>query len=157
MTRGFLLVLSLFLCSEALSQSGEFSLPTRPAVPGATDVEIPIQLVHDVPEGVAGFSFGLDHEEAVLDLAGLVYLGPVIDPEFLAIDALPGAPFATLGVLFSLTWLLAADLLDEAPRERIARSYGVVGAASILGGVLGGLIARAVSHSRSPPPARPAQ
>ncbi len=39
------------------------------------------------------------------------------------------------GVLFSLSWLLAADLLEEAPREVIAHSYGIIGASSILGGV----------------------
>ena len=47
------------------------------------------------------------------------------------------------GVLFSVSWLLAADLLDRAPRPELVRAYSVVGAASILGGMAGGLAARA--------------
>lgn len=46
------------------------------------------------------------------------------------------------GVLFSASWLLAADLLAGAPRPQMAHAYSRVGAASILGGVAGGLLAR---------------
>ncbi|MFN0150855.1 MAG: hypothetical protein ACKVU1_09150 [bacterium] len=46
------------------------------------------------------------------------------------------------GVLFSLTWLLAAELLDGVGHRQLARSYSIVGAASILGGVAGGAVAR---------------
>jgi hypothetical protein len=45
------------------------------------------------------------------------------------------------GVLFSLSWLLAADLLDQAPRGTLARAYGIIGAASMGGGIAGGLAA----------------
>lgn len=54
------------------------------------------------------------------------------------------------GVLFSMTWLLAADLLEGAARERLARSYGTIGAASILGGTLGGLIGRGLAPHVEP-------
>jgi ATP/ADP translocase len=52
--------------------------------------------------------------------------------------------------LFSLTWLLAADLLDGVPRARLAGLYSVVGAASILGGVLGGLVAKTIAPHVEP-------
>ena len=54
------------------------------------------------------------------------------------------------GVLFSLTWLLGADLFDGVARERLARAYSVVGAASILGGMVGGLVARALAFQVEP-------
>lgn len=46
------------------------------------------------------------------------------------------------GVLFSLTWLLVSDLLDGVGHSRLAWAYSVIGAASILGGVAGGAVAR---------------
>ncbi len=54
------------------------------------------------------------------------------------------------GVLFSLSWLLAADLLDRAPRRDLATCYSVVGAASIAGGVLGALVAKALASRVEP-------
>lgn len=47
------------------------------------------------------------------------------------------------GVLFSLSWLLAADLLEHVERPARAGAYGVIGAASMAGGVLGGVAAHA--------------
>lgn len=70
-----------------------------------------------------------------------------------------GGPFMTglfmiiplgYGVIFSLSWLLAADLLDGAAPAVLAPAYGVIGAGSILGGVAGGLAARAASAWISP-------
>ena len=46
------------------------------------------------------------------------------------------------GVLFSQAWLLGADLFEGAPREEVAKAYSLIGAASILGGVVGGAIAK---------------
>ena len=46
------------------------------------------------------------------------------------------------GVLFSQAWLLGADLFEGATREEVARAYSLIGAASILGGVVGGAIAK---------------
>lgn len=73
---------------------------------------------------------------------------------------LPGAGFAmtaffifvplAFGVLFSVAWLLVADLLEGAPRSELARAYSLVGATSILGGALGGLVARALALKVEP-------
>ena len=46
------------------------------------------------------------------------------------------------GVLFSLSWLLASDLLDEVPLAQLGRPFALIGAASIIGGILGGSTAR---------------
>ncbi len=54
------------------------------------------------------------------------------------------------GVAFSLAWLLAADLLDGTPRAALARAHAEIGAASILGGVMGGLIARVLARMVEP-------
>lgn len=54
------------------------------------------------------------------------------------------------GVLFSVTWLLLADLLDGAPRGLLAQAYGRVGAASILGGLAGASLAKALSAQIAP-------
>jgi AAA family ATP:ADP antiporter len=47
----------------------------------------------------------------------------------------------SFGLLFSLAWLLVADVMESATRVQLARAYGIVGAASILGGVAGGGLA----------------
>jgi AAA family ATP:ADP antiporter len=49
------------------------------------------------------------------------------------------------GALFSSTWLLAADLLEHATVAQRARAYGWIGAASILGGVTGALVAKTLA------------
>ena len=54
------------------------------------------------------------------------------------------------GVLFSMSWLLAAELLRKMPASKLASSYGTIGAASIAGGIVGGTIARAASMSVPP-------
>ncbi|MEN8145491.1 MAG: hypothetical protein ABFS14_11135 [Gemmatimonadota bacterium] len=46
------------------------------------------------------------------------------------------------GVMFSLAWLMAADLLDHLPARNLGRPYSLIGAASIVGGILGGITAR---------------
>lgn len=56
----------------------------------------------------------------------------------------------TFGVLFSLSWLLAADLLGHLPRSALGRPYSVIGAAAISGGVLGGLVGRGLSMRVEP-------
>jgi AAA family ATP:ADP antiporter len=54
----------------------------------------------------------------------------------------------TIGLAFSLYWLLAADLLEGAGPAQIGRAYSLIGASSIAGGLVGGLVARLVaSHS----------
>ena len=54
------------------------------------------------------------------------------------------------GVLFSLTWLLASDLLDGIEHSELAGLYSIVGAASILGGVVGGAAARTAARHVEP-------
>jgi len=56
----------------------------------------------------------------------------------------------SFGVLFSMFWLLAADLLQGTPSELLTRAYREIGAASILGGVLGGALARALASRVEP-------
>lgn len=46
------------------------------------------------------------------------------------------------GVLFSMAWLLGADLLDEVPEQHLPGAYATLGAASMLGGLVGGLSAK---------------
>jgi ATP/ADP translocase len=46
------------------------------------------------------------------------------------------------GSLFSATWLLAADLLEQATVAQRARAYAWIGAASILGGAVGAIAAK---------------
>jgi ATP/ADP translocase len=54
------------------------------------------------------------------------------------------------GVLFSLFWLLAADLLDAAPGPALAEAYGWIGAASIAGGMAGSGLARLLAARIEP-------
>ena len=54
------------------------------------------------------------------------------------------------GVLFSAAWLLAADLLENATRSQLSRAYGLIGAASILGSILGPLLAKALAMRVEP-------
>lgn len=56
----------------------------------------------------------------------------------------------TIGLAFSLYWLLAADLLEGAGRARIGRAYSLIGASSIAGGLVGGLVARLVASHWEP-------
>jgi AAA family ATP:ADP antiporter len=54
------------------------------------------------------------------------------------------------GVLFSLSWLLGADLLAGAARPALARAYTAIAAASMAGGVAGGGLARVLAHHIEP-------
>jgi AAA family ATP:ADP antiporter len=56
----------------------------------------------------------------------------------------------TIGIAFSVYWLLAADLLEGAPLAERGRSYGAIGASSILGGLVGGLAARGLARYWEP-------
>jgi len=48
------------------------------------------------------------------------------------------------GVLLAQAWLLAAELLETAPRDLLARLYSTLGASSMLGGLAGAALARAI-------------
>lgn len=54
------------------------------------------------------------------------------------------------GVLFSATWLLAADLFHGVADERISGAYARIGAGSITGGLLGGIAARVLAPVAPP-------
>ncbi len=70
-----------------------------------------------------------------------------------------GGPFMTalymlvplsIGLAFSLYWLLAADLLEGAGHAQLGRAYSLIGASSIAGGLVGGLVARLVASHWEP-------
>jgi len=69
--------------------------------------------------------------------------GPVMTAFFMLV------PLA-FGVLFSVAWLLAADLLEGAPRPLLARAYGIIGAASIAGSLAGAAVARCLAPRIEP-------
>jgi AAA family ATP:ADP antiporter len=50
------------------------------------------------------------------------------------------------GVLLAQAWLLASDLLEGAPRDMMPRLYSTLGASSMLGGMAGAGLARALSE-----------
>jgi AAA family ATP:ADP antiporter len=56
----------------------------------------------------------------------------------------------TIGIAFSVYWLLAADLLEGASAADLAHSYGSIGASSISGGLVGGLAARGLAWDWEP-------
>ncbi len=77
----------------------------------------------------------------VAALAGLFYAvaepggGLLMTAFFVAIPLL-------FSVLFSMVWLLGAELYEDAGKKAVARAYSRLGAASIVGGVAGGALAR---------------
>ncbi len=54
------------------------------------------------------------------------------------------------GTLFSVAWLLAGELLDGAAPDVLSRAYTRIGAGAILGGLGGGLVARALAGRIEP-------
>jgi len=54
------------------------------------------------------------------------------------------------GVLYSMSWLLAGELLDGVSPRQVAESYGLIGGAAILGGLLGGLVAKVLANNLRP-------
>ena len=54
------------------------------------------------------------------------------------------------GVIFSMSWLLAWDLLDGTNAKITANSFSLIGGAAILGGVLAGLVARLIAPRVEP-------
>lgn len=116
----------------------------------------------DLPKAYVGMAL-LAGPMAALTLAMMRRLGPrrarLVAPIVAALGltafstfARPGGgPLMTVffaavpivfGVLFSLSWLLASDLLDRVPRVELGKPFAVIGAASILGGIMGGGSAR---------------
>ena len=54
------------------------------------------------------------------------------------------------GVLYSMSWLLAGELLDGASPRQLAESYGLIGGAAIVGGISGGLAAKFLADFLQP-------
>ena len=53
-------------------------------------------------------------------------------------------------IMFSVAWLLAADLLEGESPAALSRAYGRIGAATIIGGIVGGVLARALATTLPP-------
>src|SRR5262245_48028586 len=126
--------------------------------------------LHDLPKAYLGITFlSLPLALAMLELMRrlgtrrarwLSTLSAAVALAFFAPFAVPGGGVAmtlffmsvplVFGVLFSSAWLLAADLLDQAPRTQLVWSYGRIGGASMLGGVAAGGIAALTSMSAGP-------
>jgi len=54
------------------------------------------------------------------------------------------------GILFASMWLLASDVLENAPKTAAARSFSQIGASSLAGGTAGGVLAKALSSYLDP-------
>ena len=54
------------------------------------------------------------------------------------------------GVIFSVSWLLASDLLDGASRDEMADGFSLIGGAAILGGVAAASIAKLAAPHMEP-------
>lgn len=52
---------------------------------------------------------------------------------------------AIFGLLFASQWLLASDIFETTEKSRAARAFSKIGAATLAGGMAGGLIAKALS------------
>jgi len=52
---------------------------------------------------------------------------------------------AIFGVLFASLWLLASDIFENTEKSRAARAFSKIGAATLAGGMAGGLIAKALA------------
>ncbi len=56
----------------------------------------------------------------------------------------------TIGIAFALYYLLAADLLEGDGPSQLGHAYSIIGASSITGGLVGGLLARLVASHWEP-------
>lgn len=54
------------------------------------------------------------------------------------------------GVLFANAWLLASDLFENAPKPLAARCFSRIGASSLVGGMVGGLLSKALAPHLDP-------
>ncbi|MGH7852458.1 MAG: hypothetical protein ACREP3_03410 [Candidatus Binatia bacterium] len=57
---------------------------------------------------------------------------------------------AIFGLLFASLWLLASDLFERIERRDAARAFSKIGAATLFGGMIGGLIAKALAPYLDP-------
>src|SRR5918999_1405052 len=52
---------------------------------------------------------------------------------------------AIFGIIFASLWLLASDIFENVEKSDAARAFSKIGAATLAGGMLGGLIAKALA------------
>src|SRR5918995_4782346 len=52
---------------------------------------------------------------------------------------------ATFGIIFASLWLLASDIFENVEKREAARAFSKIGAATLAGGMLGGLIAKGLA------------
>ena len=57
---------------------------------------------------------------------------------------------AIFGLLFASLWLLASDIFEKADKREAARAFSKIGAATLAGGMTGGLIAKALAPLLDP-------
>ena len=57
---------------------------------------------------------------------------------------------AIFGLLFASLWLLASDLFEKIDRSIAARAFSKIGAATLCGGMIGGLISKALAPYLEP-------
>jgi len=57
---------------------------------------------------------------------------------------------AIFGLLFASLWLLASDIFEKADKREAARAFGKIGAATLAGGMIGGLISKALAPFLDP-------
>src|SRR5688572_12453894 len=57
---------------------------------------------------------------------------------------------AIFGLLFASLWLLASDLFEQMDRSIAARAFSKIGAATLFGGMIGGLISKALAPYLDP-------
>jgi ATP/ADP translocase len=79
--------------------------------------------------------------------AAAPFLEPGDNPLLLAIFIFIPAVF---GLLFASLWLLAADIFEKTEKREAARAFSKIGAGTLAGGMMGGLIAKALAPYLDP-------
>ena len=55
---------------------------------------------------------------------------------------------AIFGLVFASLWLLASDIFEKTEKKEAARAFSKIGAGTLAGGMLGGMISKALAFSR---------
>jgi ATP/ADP translocase len=84
---------------------------------------------------------------AVIMAATAPFLEPGDNPLLLAVFIfIP----ATFGLLFASLWLLAADIFEKTEKREAARAFSKIGAGTLAGGMVGGLISKGLAPYLEP-------
>ncbi|HWP57037.1 MAG TPA: hypothetical protein VNL14_04000 [Candidatus Acidoferrales bacterium] len=85
---------------------------------------------------------------AAVGMAAFVpFLEPGADTVLLAFFIFVPAIF---GIVFASGWLLASDIFENTPKNKAARAFSRIGASSLAGGMIGGILAKALSPYLDP-------